>query len=87
MTHHNKYVQKLKRIALTFGIMSNFGFTFYLYYMFLITYLAGAKQFIFSINMFHEAGLEMILLTIMIFCGAFATYCEMTKIKTVARGI
>jgi hypothetical protein len=64
---------KAKLLAVVFGLMIALGLAWHQYIMFVRAFMSPQKAIILYIDVFHEANIEMVLLTISIILASLAT--------------
>lgn len=64
---------KAKLLVVVFGLLISLGLAWHQYIMFVRAFLSPQKAIVLYIDVFHEANIEMILLTISLIVGTLAT--------------
>lgn len=68
-------------IFVAFGLLANAGLMLHQYMMFLKAYMSDQKAIILYINVFGEADMELVMLTIAAIVGVAATFYVLYRIK------
>jgi hypothetical protein len=63
---------KGKLLVIVFGLMIALGLAWHQYLLFIKAFMSPQKAVVLYIDVFHEANIEMILLTISMIIGTFA---------------
>ena len=74
--------RKVLMLLIVFGTMGNLGLTFHQYVMFVRAYASPEKAIILFIDKFHEANIELVLMTITMVLGIISTYYVLRNVKT-----